>query len=82
MKDYIVTFGYGHSPGIGFFCRIPAENEMEAREIMNGRTSRWAFMYDSEEKAGVDEWRLREAIWDEGERIWRSEEGEIFRSDR
>lgn len=82
MKDYIVTFGHGHCPGIGYFCRIPAEGEMEARETMNGRTTRWAFMYDSEEKAGVERWNLREAFWDETEKVWRDEKGEIIRSDR
>ena len=70
LKDYIFTFGSGQVPGIGMFCRIKALNPLEARTIMAKRTRKYAFMYDSEEKAGVFKYNLKEVFWDDGYRGW------------
>lgn len=64
MKEYIFTFGSGQYPGIGYYCKIKAKTEEEARLIMNERTLKWAFCYDSEDEAGVKEFFLKEVVWD------------------
>ena len=60
MAKFIVTFGYGHQPSIGYFCRIKAKTMMDARLKMNEITHHWAGIYSSEEEAGVNEWNLKE----------------------
>ena len=58
-KHYVVTFGYNMLPGIDYYTTIYAEDEGEARNIMYAVTNRWSFMYDSEEKAGVEKYHLQ-----------------------
>ena len=70
MQDYIFTFGYGQIPGIGMFCRIQAETHWEARQIMGGRTTKFAPSYSSEEKAGVEKFHLIEVYWDDLHKGW------------
>ncbi len=56
---YIVTFGYGQIPGIGFYTTVEAENEGEARRIVHEAIStKWSLMYKSKEAAGVYEYNL------------------------
>ena len=70
VKDYIFTFGDGQIPGIGMFCRIKASSTLEARTIMANRTRKYALMYDSEEKAGVQKYGLTEIYWDPEFKGW------------
>lgn len=61
MKEFIFTFGYGHNPGIGYYTVVEAENENEARQLMNKAFSgKWAFCYTTREEAGVYEYKLTE----------------------
>ena len=60
MNEFIVTFGYGQ-PLAGCFTRIEAANAHEARGlIFKEYGNKWAFMYNSEEEAGVKQWGLKE----------------------
>lgn len=70
IKDYIFTFGDGQIPGIGMFCKVKASSALEARTIMANRTRKYAFMCDSEEKAGVEKYGLIEIYWDPEFRGW------------
>lgn len=70
VKDFIFTFGHEQIPGIGMFCRIKASSTLEARTIMANRTRKYAFMYDSEEKAGVQKYGLTEIYWDPEFKGW------------
>lgn len=64
MKEYIFTFGYGQTPGIGNYTVIEAEDESKAREIMVSRIGlSWSFTYPSREAAGVDRWKLKKVEW-------------------
>jgi len=65
--EWIFTFGFGHvHPLTGEslanrFVRIRAVNAEEARHEMVRRWGlKWAFQYDSEDKAGVARWNLKE----------------------
>lgn len=58
-KHYVITFGSSQLPGLGYYTTVYASNEREARNVMNGITRRWAFIYDSEDKAGVERWNLQ-----------------------
>ena len=61
MPKFIFTFGYGQNPGIGFYTTVEANTERDARNIMNEHyQNRWSFCYDSEEKAGVQRFNLKE----------------------
>ena len=61
--EYIFTFGYGHNPGIGYYCIIPAESESVARHIMDSHyNSKWAFCYTSKDAAGVSKYGLKQVI--------------------
>lgn len=62
-KEFIFTFGSGQNPGIGYFCRIKAETENNAKSIMNARTLRWSMCYNSEDEAGVEFYDLKEVEW-------------------
>lgn len=80
VKEFIFTFGDGQIPGTGMFCRIKAYNALEARTIMANRTRKYAFMYDSEEKAGVEKYGLIEIYWYPEFRGWSEsprKEGEV-----
>jgi len=67
MREWIFTFGYGHThPKTGQslakkFVRIHAPNGDRARDLMFqqfGRT--WAMQYESEAQAGVEKYGLTE----------------------
>lgn len=61
MKEFIFTFGYGQNPGIGYYTAIMAEDEGEARKLMNqAYKNGWSFCYSSREKAGVYVYNLTE----------------------
>ena len=64
MNEFIFTFGHGQNPGIGYYCKIKAKTKEEAILIMDERTLRWSDCYDSEDKAGVKEFNLKELEWD------------------
>lgn len=54
----IFTFGFGHAHPNGY-VEIEADTPMEARLKMVERfENKWAFQYDSKEKAGVDRFNL------------------------
>lgn len=60
MKKFYFTWGYGQSPGIGYYHIIEAEDKKTARERMNEKFGReWAFCYESAEAAGVEEFNLK-----------------------
>lgn len=70
--EFIATFGYDHrDPDTGerlggCFVRVPADDAEHARQKMLYRHgSAWAFLYPSEEGAGVERFGLREAPWRE-----------------
>jgi len=57
---YYFTFGFGQ-PHEGCYCVIEAECEDKARDLMNERfDSNWSMVYDSAERAGVEEYNLKE----------------------
>lgn len=67
MSEFIFTFGFSHTdPVTGEsrakkFTRIQAEDIEQARQRMNDTFGRqWAFVYESEEEAGVAKWGLTE----------------------
>ena len=67
MEEWIFTFGFGHThPKTGeslanTFVRIAAADSEAAREEMYRRFGqKWSFQYDSEQKAGVEKYGLRE----------------------
>lgn len=61
MKKFYFTFGHDHSPGIGFYLIIKADNEFSAREKMHERWgTKWSTSYDSPEAAGIQKWNLKE----------------------
>ena len=70
IKDYIFTFGDSQIPGTGMFCKVKASSALEARTVMANRTRKYAFMYDSEEKAGVQKYGLTEIYWDSEFKGW------------
>jgi hypothetical protein len=60
LNKYYFTFGYGQTPGIGYYHIIEAENEGVARERMHERFGpKWAFCYYSAEAAGVERFNLK-----------------------
>ena len=60
MNKYYFTFGHGQSH-FGCYHIIEAESVARARELMSERfDDKWAMMYDSAEKAGVEEYNLKE----------------------
>jgi hypothetical protein len=65
--ERICTFGVGHTHPVtgedlmGAYVRITAADELEVRRIMHQYFgARWAWLYRSEEEAGVDTYGLRE----------------------
>lgn len=61
MRDFYVTFGSGHPPGLGFYRRVIAQNESHARAAVfqvHGR--KWCRMCRTEEEAGVGRYGLEE----------------------
>jgi len=74
MNEYILTFGFGQKIKLpckvgGFYTknlgshyyRIQAESLQDAREqAFDLFGDQWAFMYESEAEAGVDEFNLTE----------------------
>ena len=73
-KDFFFTFGYGQIPGAGYYCKIKAVDISEAIEIMQKRTLKYTFCYDSAEEAGVERFSLKECFWDEAHRGWSDHE--------
>ncbi len=63
-QKYYFTFACGadvlHRNG---YHVIEADNEQEARNIMNSRFDTWAFCYKSADAAGVAEFHLHEVSW-------------------
>jgi len=60
LHEYIFTFGYGQ-PNENCFHAVRAKDSNEARAEMVYRFGKkWAFQYDSREKAGVDRYNLTE----------------------
>jgi hypothetical protein len=60
MKDYIATFGLGSILGKNF-VRVPAESAHEARRTMFAIYGNlWAFLYEDEDAAGVNPFKLTE----------------------
>ncbi len=60
-REWIFTFGHGQQH-FGTFVRIHG-TFMSAREEMFRRfDSKWCMQYESEEKAGVEKWNLRELV--------------------
>ena len=58
-KDFYFTFGFGQ-PHENCYHVISAETSNEARELMVMRFgSKWAFQYESAEKAGVERFNLK-----------------------
>ena len=70
VNEFIFTFGHGQIPGIGYYCKIAATSRAEAIRIMQSRTRKYAFQYDSEEEAGVERFHLKECFWDEEMKGW------------
>ncbi len=65
MSKYYFTFGFGQEHENGYHI-IEAEDSDTARDIMRHRFGmKWAFQYDSAEKAGVDEYNLHEVLHEE-----------------
>lgn len=67
MKNYYFTFGFNHTyltdhgdqSLVGCYCKIEAEDEGRAREIMNSaRGDKWAFCYTDKEQAGIARFAL------------------------
>jgi len=67
VSEFIFTFGFGQTDPVtgasrsGMFARIEADDSERAREkMLNTYGRQWAFMYESEELAGVVEFGLTE----------------------
>lgn len=66
QRDWIFTFGFGHThPRTGeslanCFIRIRGTREAARAEMVKRFALKWAFDYPSEEDAGVERWGLRE----------------------
>ena len=67
MNEYIVTFGFDQvNPITGkslanHYVRVPGIDEEDARMKMVARFGNtWAFIYPSEERAGVQKFKLKE----------------------
>ena len=59
LQKYYFTFGHGQAH-FGCYHIIEAKDEMRARELMHERFgTKWSMMYESAEKAGVEEWGLK-----------------------
>ena len=66
-REWFFTFDFGHidlETGTllaNYFVRVKATSSQDARSKMIARFgSKWAFQYDAETRAGVQEFRLRE----------------------
>lgn len=60
MAKYYFTFGFGQ-PHENCYHVIEAEDSNKAREEMFRKFGdKWSFQYESAEKAGVEEYNLRE----------------------
>lgn len=60
---YCFTFGCGQKHENGYHV-IEADNKLAARTIMCERFgTKWASIYESEEAAGVEEYKLHEVFW-------------------
>ena len=60
MNKYYFTFGFGQVHQNCYHV-IVAENEDDARDIMNDRfDNKWSMMYKSAEEAGVEKYNLKE----------------------
>jgi hypothetical protein len=60
VNGYIITFGCGQL-NAGKFHRIKAPSSEVARaKAFDLFGEKWAFIYDSEEEAGVQKWGLKE----------------------
>lgn len=65
-QDWIFTFGFGHAhPQTGeslanCFIRIRGTRADARREMDRRFGQKWAFDYESEERAGVQKYNLRE----------------------
>jgi len=60
IQKYYFTFGHGQAH-FGYYHVIEAESVERAREIMFERFgNKWAMMYDSAKKAGVEEYGLKQ----------------------
>lgn len=65
MREYIATFGDGHTLR-NCYCRVPAENESQAcSKMFETYGDMWAFLYNSADAAGVGRWNLREVPFGE-----------------
>jgi len=67
MSEFIFTFGFGQTDPVtgesraSTFARIEADDSEQARlRMLNTYGRQWAFMYESEEEAGVVEFGLTE----------------------
>lgn len=74
MKQFYFTFGFGHWMAKGHdpvslascYTIVEAEDERQARDKMyEHRGNKWAFCYDSAEKAGVERFNLKLVPFDE-----------------
>ena len=60
MIKQIFTFGFGQ-PFEGYYHVIEAETKDDCRKQMFEKFgNKWSIQYDSEEKAGVKKWGLKE----------------------
>lgn len=58
--EFIVTFGCGQILR-NKFARVEAPSEWQARDLVFATYGDcWAFLYNSEWEAGVEEWRMTE----------------------
>jgi hypothetical protein len=75
-RDYIFTFGFGHVHPLngrslaGWFVRIHGSFAEARREMVARFGIKWAHQYASEEKAGVERFKLHELAQGDGEIAW------------
>jgi len=61
LETFYCTFGYDQIPyGIGYYVRVHAKNELQARRKMHEMfKGQWCGTYKSAEEAGVEKFNLR-----------------------
>jgi hypothetical protein len=59
-REWIFTFGHGHTPNQNYFVRITGTFEGARLEMFRRFGRGWSMQYESEDEAGVARFGLRE----------------------
>jgi hypothetical protein len=62
IGEWIFTFGMGHPIFAGCYIKVFGTYSDARSAVVETFGTKWAFQYDSEEKAGVDEFHLKEIV--------------------